>query len=67
MTKTATERVPTMTENLIDSFADFERQSGTGGMRGRTVLTISLILVALLIAAWVFVLIDNGDKGPVLF
>jgi len=67
MTKTARERVPKMTENLIDAFGDFERQSGTGGMRGRTVLTISLILVALLIAASVFVLIDNGGRGPVLF
>jgi hypothetical protein len=68
MTKTARDRVPKMTENLIiDSFADFQRQGGTGGMRGRAVLTISLILVALLIAAWVFVLIDNGGKGPVLF
>ena len=56
-----------MTENLIDAFGDFERQSGTGGMRGRTVLTISLILVALLIAASVFVLVDNGGRGPVLF
>ena len=36
-------------------------------MRGRTVLTISLILVALLIAASVFVLIDNGGRSPVLF
>jgi hypothetical protein len=67
MTKTATERVPKMIENLAGSFAEFERQSGTGGMRGRTVLAIALILVALLIAAWVFVLIDNGGKGPVLF
>jgi hypothetical protein len=65
MTKTATERVPKMIENLIGSFA--ERQSGTGGLRGRIVLTIALMLVALLIAAWVFVLIDNGGKGPVLF
>jgi len=56
-----------MTENLIGSFADFERQSQTGGMRGRTVLTIALVLVALLIAAWVFVVLDNGAKGPVLF
>jgi hypothetical protein len=67
MTKTATERVPKMTENLIGSFAEFVRQSRTGGMRGRIVLAIALILVALLIAAWAFVLIDNGGKGPVLF
>jgi hypothetical protein len=56
-----------MTENLMGSFAEFERQSETGGMRGGTVPTIALVLVALLIAAWVFVLIDNGAKGPVLF
>jgi hypothetical protein len=55
-----------MLENLTDSFTKSSVRAG-GIRHGRTALVIALTLVALLIAAWVFVLIDNGAKGPVLF